>query len=44
VDNDFDKKPQYLPGTPFGTPTGLETAADFDVYGRRFTMGAKFSF
>jgi iron complex outermembrane receptor protein len=44
VDNAFDKKPQYLPGTPFGTPTGLETAADFDVYGRRFTMGAKFSF
>lgn len=44
VDNVFDKKPQFLPGTPFGTPTGLETAADFDVYGRRFTVGAKFSF
>ncbi len=44
VDNVFDKKPQYLPGTPFGTPTGLETAADFDVYGRRFTFGAKFAF
>lgn len=44
VDNVFDTKPAYLPGTPFGTPTGLETAADFDVYGRRYTAGARFRF
>ncbi|WP_379922318.1 TonB-dependent receptor domain-containing protein [Erythrobacter sp. R86502] len=44
VDNVFDKKPQYLPGAQFGTPTGLETAADFDVIGRRFTAGARFNF
>ncbi|QQV77461.1 TonB-dependent receptor [Sphingomonas aliaeris] len=42
IDNLFDKKPRYLPGTPFGTPTGLETAADYDVIGRRFTAGFKF--
>lgn len=44
VDNLFDTKPQYLPGTPYGTPTGLETSADFDLFGRRFTAGARFSF
>jgi iron complex outermembrane receptor protein len=44
VDNVFDKSPQYLPGTPFGTPTGLETAPEFDLYGRRFTFGAKIAF
>ncbi|SEM47071.1 TonB-dependent Receptor Plug Domain [Sphingomonas gellani] len=44
VDNVLDKKPQYLPGAPFGTPTGLETAADFDLYGRRYTMGVKVAF
>lgn len=44
VDNFFNRQPQYLPGTPFGTPTGLETAADFDVIGRRFTAGTTFTF
>jgi len=44
VDNVFDKKPQYLPGAPFGTPTGLETAAQFDVYGRRFYTGVRVKF
>jgi iron complex outermembrane receptor protein len=44
VDNVFDTKPQYLPGTPFGTPTGLETSADFDVFGRRFTAGVRVRF
>lgn len=44
LDNVFNRKPQYLPGTPFGTPTGLETAADFDVIGRRFTAGVTFNF
>jgi iron complex outermembrane receptor protein len=44
VDNVFDTKPQYLPGAQFGTPTGLETSADFDVIGRRFTAGAKIRF
>lgn len=44
VDNVFNRQPQYLPGTPFGTPTGLETAADFDVIGRRFTAGTTFTF
>lgn len=44
VDNVFDTKPQYLPGTPFGTPTGLETSESFDVFGRRFTAGARFKF
>lgn len=39
VDNVFDKKPQFLPGTPFGTPTGLETSEVFDVFGRRFYAG-----
>ncbi|MXO86522.1 TonB-dependent receptor [Altererythrobacter aurantiacus] len=41
VDNIFDTKPQYLPGTPFGTPTGLETAPDFDLFGRRYTAGIR---
>ncbi len=44
VDNLFDTQPQYLPGTPYGTPTGLETSADFDLFGRRFTAGARFRF
>lgn len=44
VDNVFDKKPYYLPGAQFGTPTGLETSADFDVIGRRFTAGARLRF
>lgn len=44
VDNIFDTKPQYLPGTPYGTPTGLETSADFDLFGRRYTAGVRFKF
>lgn len=44
VDNLFDKQPPFLPGTPFGTPTGLETGAEFDVIGRRFTAGTRFRF
>ena len=44
VDNVFDKKPYYLPGAQFGTPTGLETSADFDLFGRRYTAGARFRF
>lgn len=44
VDNVFDTKPQYLPGTPYGTPTGLETSETFDLFGRRFTAGARFRF
>ncbi|UYY57842.1 TonB-dependent receptor plug domain-containing protein [Sphingomonas sp. S2-65] len=44
VDNVFDTKPQYLPGTPFGTPTGLETTDNFDVFGRRFTAGFRAKF
>ncbi len=44
VDNLFDAKPTYLPGTPYGTPTGLETSADFDLFGRRYTAGARFTF
>lgn len=44
VDNVFDKKPPLLPGANFGTPTGLETSADFDVIGRRFTAGARVRF
>ncbi len=44
VDNLLDTKPKYLPGTPYGTPTGLETSADFDLFGRRFTAGARFRF
>ncbi len=44
VDNLFDKKPYYLPGAQFGTPTGLETSDNFDVIGRRFTAGARVRF
>ncbi|WP_295214811.1 TonB-dependent siderophore receptor [uncultured Brevundimonas sp.] len=44
VDNLFDTKPQYLPGVPFQTPTGLETSPNFDLFGRRFTAGARFRF
>jgi len=44
VDNVFDKKPQLLPGASFGTPTGLETSADFDVFGRRFLAGVRVKF
>ena len=44
VDNVFDKQPPFLPGATFGTPTGLETGAEFDVFGRRFTVGARFRF
>jgi len=44
VDNVFDTKPQYLPGSPFGTPTGLETSDSFDVIGRRFTIGLRVGF
>lgn len=44
VDNVFDTKPQYLPGSPFGTPTGLETSDAFDVIGRRFTLGLRVGF
>lgn len=44
VDNIFDTKPQYLPGTPYGTPTGLETSETFDLFGRRFTAGVRFKF
>ena len=44
VDNVFDKKPQLLPGALFGTPTGLETAPDMDVFGRRFLAGVRVKF
>jgi outer membrane receptor protein involved in Fe transport len=44
VDNVFDKKPQLLPGVLFGTPTGLETAPDMDVFGRRFLAGVRVKF
>jgi len=44
VDNLFDKKPQLLPGALFGTPTGLETAPDMDVFGRRFVAGVRVKF
>ncbi|TMJ16369.1 MAG: TonB-dependent receptor [Alphaproteobacteria bacterium] len=46
VDNVFDKKPPFLPGTPFtGSPTGTETAADlYDPFGRRFYAGAQVRF
>lgn len=44
VDNVFDTKPPYLPGTPFGTPTGLETSEAFDLFGRMFTAGATIRF
>ena len=44
VDNVFDKKPQLLPGALFGTPTGLETAPDMDLFGRRFVAGVRVKF
>lgn len=44
VDNLFDTKPQYLPGTPYGTPTGLETSDNFDLFGRRYTAGFRARF
>lgn len=44
VDNVFDKQPPYLPGATFGTPTGLETGAKFDVIGRRFNVSARVRF
>ena len=44
VDNIFDRKPQLLPGAIFGTPTGLETAPDMDVFGRRFLAGVRVKF
>lgn len=44
MDNVFDRKPQLLPGAAFGTPTGLETSPDFDVFGRRFAAGVKVHF
>jgi outer membrane receptor protein involved in Fe transport len=44
VDNVFDKKPQLLPGALFGTPTGLETAPDMDLFGRRFLAGVRVKF
>ena len=40
IDNLFDRKSQYIPSVPFGTPAGLETAAEFDLYGRRYYAGA----
>ena len=45
VDNVFDKKPQLLPGAIFtGSPTGLETSPDMDVFGRRFLAGVRVKF
>ena len=44
VDNVFNKKPDLLPGASFGTPTGLETTADEDVFGRRFLAGVRVKF
>jgi outer membrane receptor protein involved in Fe transport len=44
VDNVFDKKPQLLPGALLGTPIGLETAPDMDVFGRRFLAGVRVKF
>ncbi|HEX8191876.1 MAG TPA: TonB-dependent receptor [Allosphingosinicella sp.] len=46
VDNLFDRKPPFLPGTPFtASPTGTETAADvYDPFGRRFYVGAQLRF
>ncbi|MEA1014557.1 TonB-dependent receptor domain-containing protein [Sphingosinicella sp. LY1275] len=46
VDNVFDKKPPFLPGTPFSmSPTGTETAADvYDPFGRRFYAGVQVRF
>lgn len=46
VDNLFESKPPFLPGTPFtNSPTGTETAADvYDPFGRRFYVGAQVRF
>lgn len=46
VDNVFDRKPPFLPGTPFSaSPTGTETAADvYDPFGRRFYAGVQVRF
>lgn len=46
IDNVFDKKPPFLPGTPFTlSPTGTETAADvYDPFGRRFYAGVQVRF
>jgi outer membrane receptor protein involved in Fe transport len=44
VDNVFNKKPNLLPGAFFGTPTGLETTPDEDVFGRRFVAGVRVKF
>ncbi|MCG2842645.1 TonB-dependent receptor [Sandaracinobacter sp. RS1-74] len=46
VDNLFNTKPPFLPGTPFGaSPTGTETAADvYDPFGRRFYAGVNMKF
>jgi len=44
IDNVFNTQPPYLPGTPFGTPTGLETGDAFDLFGRAFTVGVNFRF
>ncbi len=46
VDNLFNSKPPFLPGTPFTVGiTGTETAADvYDPFGRRFYVGASLKF
>jgi iron complex outermembrane receptor protein len=46
VDNLFNSKAPYLPGTPFSVGiTGTETAADvYDTFGRRFYVGASVKF
>ena len=46
VDNLFNNKPPFLPGTPFtASPTGTETAADvYDPFGRRFYAGVQVKF
>ncbi len=46
VDNLFQSRPPFLPGTPFtGSPTGTETAADvYDPFGRRLYVGAQVRF
>ena len=46
VDNVFNSKAPYLPGSHFSTSiTGTETAADvYDPFGRRFYVGAQVKF
>lgn len=46
VDNLFNSKAPFLPGTPFAvSSTGTETAADvYDPFGRRFYVGASVKF